>query len=146
VAITPCAGYVDPRGSIAIGMLAGLGCALFVPLKSRLGIDDSLDVGGLHLVGGVIGSLALGLFATKTVNPMGADGLLYGGGYKQLVLQAIVVAAVVAYSFTVTSFLGMILDYLPARRNRVTPQDESVGLDFALHGESAYQNERLTAG
>jgi Amt family ammonium transporter len=146
VAITPCAGYVDPRGSIAIGILAGLGCALVVPLKSRFGIDDSLDVGGVHLVGGIIGSLALGLFATKTVNPAGANGLFYGGSYRQLVLQAVAVAAVVAYSFTVTSFIGVMLDYLPSRRNRVTPQDESVGLDFALHGESAYQAERITPG
>ena len=122
------------------------GQELVVPLKSRFGIDDSLDVGGVHLVGGIIGSLALGLFATKTVNPAGADGLFYGGGYRQLVLQAVAVAAVVAYSFTVTSFIGVMLDYLPARRNRVTPQDESVGLDFALHGESAYQAERITPG
>ncbi|GAA3224201.1 ammonium transporter [Actinocorallia longicatena] len=142
VAITPCAGYVNPLGSLAIGFLAGLGCALVVPLKSRLKIDDSLDVGGLHLTGGLIGSLALGLFATRDVNPAGVDGLLYGGGTHQIVLQAAAVGAVTFYSFFVTYFLALILDFLPSRRNRVSSQDETVGLDFSLHGETAYEHER----
>ncbi|GAB3669519.1 ammonium transporter [Actinocorallia lasiicapitis] len=141
VAITPCAGYVDPLGSLGVGVLAGLGCALVVPLKNRLQIDDSLDVCGLHLTGGLIGSLALGLFATKEANPDGVNGLLHGGGAHQLVLQAAAVGAVTFYSFFVTYFLALILDFLPARRNRVSAQDEAVGLDFSLHGETAYGHE-----
>ncbi len=143
VAITPCAGFVSPVGSIAVGVLAGIGCALVVPLKSRLRIDDSLDVCGLHLIGGVIGSLCVGLFATKEVNPSAPDGLLYGGDAHQLLIQVGVVSAVTCYSFFVTYFLGLVLDRLPARRNRVSSQDETVGLDFSLHGETAYESERL---
>jgi ammonium transporter, Amt family len=141
VAITPCAGYVDPRGSIAVGVLAGLGCVLALPLKNRFNIDDSLDVAGLHLCGGIIGSLAVGLFATKAVNANGADGLLYGGGTRQLVLQAVTVSVVVAYSFTITYIIGSVLNVLPGRRNRVEPRSEASGLDLALHGESAYEIE-----
>jgi Amt family ammonium transporter len=144
VAITPCAGYVDPRGSIAVGMLAGLGCVLAVPLKNRLKIDDSLDVAGLHLVGGVIGSLSVGLFATKAVNPAGADGLFYGGGFDQLTLQAVTVAAVVGYSFFATYFIATLLGVLPSRRNRVQPTSETSGLDISLHGETAYETDRTT--
>ncbi len=138
VAITPCAGFVDPRGSIAVGVLAGLGCVLALPLKDLLNIDDSLDVAGLHLVGGVIGSLAAGLFATKAVNPNGADGLLYGGGTRQLMLQAIAVAVVVAYSFAATYLIGAILGRLTGHHNRVAAKSETMGLDLALHGETAY--------
>jgi Amt family ammonium transporter len=139
VAITPCAGFVDPRGSIAIGFLAGLGCVLALPLKNRFAIDDSLDVAGLHLVGGVIGSLAAGLFATRAVNPNGADGLLYGGGTRQLVLQAIVVGVVVLYSFTITYVIGAVLRRLSGTRSRVAAKDETTGLDLTLHGETAYE-------
>ncbi|MDX6741273.1 ammonium transporter [Actinocorallia sp. A-T 12471] len=142
VAITPAAGFVDVKGALAIGLLAGFGCCLAVPLKSRLKLDDSLDVAGLHLVGGVIGSVCVGLFATSAVNPA-VDGLLYGGDPHQLVLQIAVVGAVTAYSFFVTYFIALVLDKLPARRNRVSSQDEAVGLDFALHGETAYETQRV---
>ena len=94
VAITPCAGFVSPLGSIAVGLIAGGACALAVSLKCRLGFDDSLDVVAVHLVGGILGSLCVGLFATTDVNSLGADGLFYGGGATLLGKQALVVLAV----------------------------------------------------
>jgi len=138
VAITPAAGYVSPIGAIAVGLLAGSICAFAVGLKLLLRVDDSLDVVAVHLVGGVVGSLAVGLFATREVNPAGADGLFYGGGYAQLGLQAIAVLAVIAYSFVITGVLGAFLTRL--LRSRVEPQDEVLGLDLSQHGESAYEH------
>jgi Amt family ammonium transporter len=137
VAVTPCAGYVSPLGAAVVGMLSGAGCALAVTLKTWLGFDDSLDVVGVHLVGGVIGSLGVGLFATKAINPLGADGLFYGGGYGQLAVQGVTVVAVVGYSFTVTYVLGTVLGRLVG--NRVPPRDELSGMDLSVHGESAYE-------
>jgi len=106
VAITPCAGFVSPVGSLAIGLIAGFLCALAVSVKSWFNLDDSLDVVGVHLVGGAVGSLCVGLFATLSVNPRGANGLFYGGGYQQLERQAVTLMAVVAYSFTATFIIG----------------------------------------
>jgi Amt family ammonium transporter len=141
VAVTPCAGYVQPVGAVAVGVLAGALCALLVSLKSLFNLDDSCDVVAVHLGGGVIGSLALGLFATKSVNPAGADGLLYGGGYKQLAFQAAAVVAVVIYSFVATLILGGFVGRL--MRQRVRANEEIMGLDLAQHGESAYQFDGL---
>jgi Amt family ammonium transporter len=138
VAITPCAGYVDPVGAIAVGALAALGCGFAVTMKSRLGYDDALDVAALHLVGGVIGSLCVGLFATKSVNAAGSNGLFHHGGFHQLGAQAVTVVAVVAYSFVVTLILGSALGGIMRNRGRVTPEQEEEGLDQSLHGESAY--------
>jgi ammonium transporter, Amt family len=138
VAITPCAGYVNPIGSIFVGALAGLGCSVAVIAVSRTSfVDDAFDVVGLHLVGGVIGSLAVGLFATKTVNPQGADGLFYGGGLRQFGLQAMTVVAVVVYSAGMTFALGKLLGLILGD-NRVSRNEELQGLDRSLHGESAY--------
>jgi Amt family ammonium transporter len=141
VAITPCAGYVSPVGAIVIGLLAGAGCALAVTLKTWLGYDDALDVVGVHLVGGVIGSLGVGLFATKTINPLGANGLFYGGGYSQLGSQTVTVLAVVSYSFVVTYMLGTVLGRLVG--NRVGSREETGGLDLSVHGEAAYELDGL---
>src|SRR4051794_9325672 len=91
VAITPAAGYVTPVGAIIIGMVAGSVCQLAVGLKSWFGLDDSLDVIAVHLGGGVIGSLCVGLFASRSVNPDGADGLFYGGGYHLIGVQALAI-------------------------------------------------------
>ena len=135
-AITPCAGYVSPAASLAIGAVAGLVCACAVEWKARLGYDDSLDVVGVHLVGGVLGSLAVGLFATRTVNPASANGLLYGGGADLLGRQAIALASVMGYSAAVTLVLGLVLRRITG--NRVTAEAEQLGLDLALHGESGY--------
>jgi Amt family ammonium transporter len=141
VAITPCAGFVSPLGSIAVGLIAGGACALAVSLKSRLGFDDSLDVVAVHLVGGIIGSLCVGLFATTDVNPLGADGLLYGGGASLLGKQALVVLAVTAYSFVVTAVIGLLVNLVI--KNRVAPEVEDEGLDLAVHGETAYEFSSL---
>src|SRR5262249_14200122 len=138
VAITPCAGFVNPVGAIAVGALSALGCGVAVRMKTRLGYDDALDVAGLHLVGGVIGSLGVGLFATKLVNAAGSNGLFHHGGFHQLGAQAVTVIAVVAYSFVVTLILGSALGGIMRNRGRVTPEQEEEGLDQSLHGESAY--------
>ncbi len=94
VAITPACAFVSPLGAIAIGLIAGVLCALAVGLKYRFGYDDSLDVVGVHLVGGLVGTLLIGFFATTSVNSAGADGLFYGGGFGQLGKQAIAAVAV----------------------------------------------------
>jgi Amt family ammonium transporter len=141
VAVTPCAGYVSPLGALAVGAIAGALCALAVSAKSLFRIDDSLDVVGVHLVGGIVGSLGVGLFATRGINPDGADGLFYNGGYTLLGKQAMVLAAVIAYSFAVTTFLGRVLDRLVG--NRVPARAELTGLDVSVHGELGY--EGLTA-
>jgi ammonium transporter, Amt family len=147
VAITPAAGYVAPVSAIAIGLLAGTLCHLAVGLKSWFAVDDSLDVAAVHLGGGVIGSLCVGLLATRSVNPAGADGLLYGGGYRLVGLQALTVFTVSAYSLVVTVVIAVMLNRLVG--NRVGGRAEAVGLDLSQHGEAAYELTpagRLDAG
>ncbi|HET7531433.1 MAG TPA: ammonium transporter [Mycobacteriales bacterium] len=137
VAITPCAGFVSPLGSIAIGFAAGGICAYAILLKRRLGYDDALDVVGVHLVGGIVGSLAVGLFATTDTNSLGADGLFYGGGVALLGKQALAVVTVTGYSFVMTLVIGGALRFVT--RMRLTPDEEREGMDFVLHGETAYE-------
>src|SRR3954469_18846711 len=137
VAITPCAGFVSPLGSIAIGFGARAICAYGILLKRKLGYDDALDVVGVHLIGGIVGSLAVGLFATTDTNSLGADGLFYGGGMSLLGKQAIAVAAVAGYSFAMTLIIGFVLKLVT--RMRLTPEEEQEGMDFVLHGETAYE-------
>jgi ammonium transporter, Amt family len=137
VAITPAAGFVNPDCALLIGIAAGAGCALAVSVKSWLRLDDSLDVVGVHLAGGLIGCLSVGLFATTSINPVGANGLFFGGGYGLLGDQAVAAGAVVGYSFAVTWLLASVLDRLVG--NRVTAREEERGLDLALHGETAYE-------
>ncbi len=137
VAITPAAGFVSPLGSIAVGLLAGVICPLAVGLKGKLRFDDSLDVVGVHLVGGIVGSLCVGLFATLGTNSAGRDGLFYGGGFGLLGEQALAVICVMLYSFVMTIIIGNVIGRIT--RNRVTAEDEVTGLDLALHGESAYE-------
>ncbi|MEC3982592.1 ammonium transporter [Amycolatopsis sp. H20-H5] len=139
VAITPCAGYVTPLGALAVGGLAGAACAFAVGLKTWFKVDDSLDVVAVHLGGGAVGSLCVGLFATVTVNPAGADGLFYGGGYRLLGAQTLAVIVVASYSFLVTLMLGFFLDRLLG--HRVSEHDEVVGLDLSQHGETAYRQD-----
>jgi Amt family ammonium transporter len=136
VAITPACGFVSPLGAIAIGLIAGAVCALAVSLKYRFGFDDSLDVVGVHLVGGIIGTLLIGFFATTSVNSLGADGLFYGGGLTQLGRQAIAAGAVLIYSFVLTFIIGWIIK--KAGGFRVSVEDEVSGIDEAQHAESAY--------
>ena len=139
VAVTPAAGYVAPWSAILIGGAAGVLCCLAVGLKSRLRLDDSLDVIAVHLVGGSLGTVCVGLFATTRVNPDGADGLFYGGGLRQLGLQIVALVAVVTYSLVVTAAIGILTGMLVG--NRVPRRQERLGLDQSLHGEQAYEDD-----
>ncbi|OJV30087.1 MAG: ammonium transporter [Actinobacteria bacterium 69-20] len=131
VAITPGAGFVSPIGSVAIGALAGGICAWAIGLKSRLGLDDALDVGGVHLVGGIVGTVALGFFSTST-------GLFYGGNADQLMAQAIIAGAAILFSGGLTLVIGLILRSTLGLR---MSEDEEYDGDTAIHGESAYDFE-----
>ncbi len=142
VAITPCAGWVSPMGSIFIGFIAGSLCALAISLKFRLGFDDSLDVVGVHFVGGWIGTICVGFFSTTGVNSLGNNGVLYGGGGHfggwNLVGHQIFAAGVVTvYSFVMTAIIALVINLFI--KNRVSADVEEEGLDTAVHGESAYE-------
>ena len=144
VAITPACGFVSPMGSILIGIAAGVVCALAVGLKNKFGYDDALDVVGVHLVGGILGALSIGLLATKMTNSAGSNGVLYKGGWTLMGHQAVAVLAVVAYSFIVTYILAQILDKTIGLR--VSEDDESVGLDLSQHAETAYETTSYSDG
>ncbi len=133
--ITPASGFVTPMSALLIGGTAGVVCYGAVMLKGRIGFDDSLDVVGVHCVGGALGMLSTGLLATTAVNPGGADGLFYGNP-KLLALQLLAVAAVMAYSFLVSMVLLKVLERFMGIR--VTKEDEVVGLDLSQHGEAGY--------
>jgi Amt family ammonium transporter len=137
VAITPCAGFVETLPAILIGFLAGMICLLAVQLKVRFRYDDSLDVVGVHLVGGLTGSLLLGLFASTEVNPAVVnEGLFLGGGGELMLDQLIASVTVLAFSFVVTLIIGKVIDL--AVGLRVSSDDEDAGLDLSQHAESAY--------
>jgi Amt family ammonium transporter len=135
VAITPASGYVGPLTSILIGAVAGFLCYNACNLKTKLGYDDSLDVVGVHGVGGTWGALATGLFATKAINAAGADGLFYGNP-GQLWNQLVGIVAAWVLGFVVTYILLKILDATMGLR--VTEEDEVAGLDISQHSETAY--------
>ncbi|MFE5817244.1 ammonium transporter [Streptomyces sp. NPDC056479] len=135
VAITPSGGAVSPLGAIAVGAIAGLLCAMAVGLKYKLGYDDSLDVVGVHLVGGVVGSLLIGFFASGK-GQSEVKGLFYGGGLDQFWKQCAGVFAVLAYSLIVSALLAFILDKTIGMR--VSEDDEVAGIDQAEHAETAY--------
>ena len=118
---------------------AGALCSLAVGLKYRFGYDDSLDVVGVHLVGGLVGTLLIGFFSDKSVNTasVGDDGLFLGGGLTQLGRQAVAAGSVLAYSFVLTLIIGMLIKYTIGFR--VTEEAETVGIDEAEHAESAYE-------
>jgi Amt family ammonium transporter len=137
VAITPACAFVDTWGALAIGVIAGALCAVAVGLKYRLGYDDSLDVVGVHLVGGLVGTLMLGFVATSGVREGSADGLFYGGGLSQLGKQAIAAGAVLLYSFVIALVLGWIINKVIGLR--VSKEAEVSGIDEAEHLESAYE-------
>ena len=137
VAITPACAAVNPMGALAVGVIAGALCALAVGLKYRLGYDDSLDVVGVHLVGGLWGTLAVGFFATSnSVGAFGVDGLFFGGGVDQLWRQAVGAGAVLAYSFIATLIIGFAISKTIGFR--IDEEDEVEGIDFVEHGESGY--------
>ena len=133
--ITPAAGFVGPNSAIIIGLIAGLVCYIAVNAKSRLGYDDSLDVVGIHGVGGAVGTLMLGVFASKAVNPGGVDGLLAGSA-TQLGYQALGVVVVAAYAFIVSWILVKIVHQTMGLR--VSEESEVQGLDYTEHSEAAY--------
>ncbi len=138
VAITPCAGFVGGMAPIYIGAITGALCCFAIGLKRRFGFDDSLDVIGVHLVGGIAGSLLLGLFADKSVNALGADGLFFGGGAALLGNQAVAVIATVAFSGVVTFAIVKVLDKVMQGGIRVSDEDEETGLDLSQHSEVGY--------
>jgi Amt family ammonium transporter len=135
VAITPAAGFVTPMAAIVIGAVAGTICYLACNLKSKLGYDDSLDVVGVHGVGGTWGALATGIFATKLVNDAGGDGLLYGNP-KQLGVQLLAVLVTWVLGFVMTTVILKVLDGIMGLR--VTDEEEAAGLDLSQHSETAY--------
>lgn len=143
VAITPACSSVTPVGAILVGLVAGIVCALAVGLKYRLGYDDSLDVVGVHLVGGIWGTLAVGLFASASTTA-GVDGLLYGGGVDQLWRQAVGAGAVLAYSFVLTLVIGVVI--AKTMRFRVTEEQEVTGIDSVVHAETGYDLDSLGGG
>jgi Amt family ammonium transporter len=134
VAITPAAGYVSPIGAIFIGFIAGAVCASATALKGKVGIDDALDVGAVHLVGGALGALLIGFWGTADTG--GEDGFFYGGGLDLLRRQAIAVGAVVTYSFVATLIIGYVIRMFV--RMRMSVDEEREGMDISLHGERAY--------
>ncbi len=151
VAITPACASVNPLGAIVVGLIAGALCALAVSLKYRLGFDDSLDVVGVHLVGGAVGAILIGFLATPTVTGIltpettdGAAGLLYGGGVTQLGKQALAVVAVGAYSFALTWIIGKIIDKTIGFR--VAVEDEVAGIDTTVHAETGYDFSGAAGG
>lgn len=138
VAITPACGFVTPTASILIGLVSGVICYFMIGVvKGKLGYDDSLDAFGMHGVGGTWGAIATGLFATKAVNPAGADGLFYGNpslvGKQLIAIVACYIVAAVA-TFVILKVVGLVFTL------RVTDEEEEEGMDISLHGEDAYRD------
>jgi Amt family ammonium transporter len=131
VAITPASGYVEPLAAIAIGLAAGVVCFLAVELKPRFGYDDSLDAVGVHLVGGLVGALLTGVFASLVINPAGADGSL-----EQLGKQAAAAGITLVFAFVATLVICRIVDRTVGFR--ISEEDEETGVDLVEHGELAY--------
>ena len=144
VAITPACAFVAPWAAVVIGFLAGIFCALAVGLKYRFGFDDSLDVVGVHLVGGIWGSLSIGIFGTHVVNSIGLDGILYGGGSALLAKQALGVGLVALYSFVVTLILGFVIEKTIGFRIKIDQEVE--GIDLNEHAETAYEMSSSSRG
>ena len=144
VAITPACAFVAPWAAVVIGFLAGVICALAVGLKYKFGFDDALDVVGVHLVGGIVGSLAIGFFGSSKVNSLGLDGLFYGGGTTLLGKQALGVGLVMAYSFVMTLIIGFLIEKTIGFR--VKSENELAGVDLSEHAESAYEMGGILKG
>jgi Amt family ammonium transporter len=141
VAITPCAGFVGPLGSIPIGFIAGFVCAYAISIKNKLGLDDALDVGGVHFIGGWIGTLSVGFFSTTDTNPLADKGIFSGGGGKYggwhlLFHQAVAAATVSVFSFVGTIIIAKVIGLV--MQTRISEDVEDVGMDVGMHGESAY--------
>jgi ammonium transporter, Amt family len=135
VAITPAAGFVTPLAAIVIGFAAGVVCYTACMLKSKFGYDDSLDVVGVHGVGGILGAIMTGIFASKAINPAGNDGLLYGNP-SLLVTQLVAVGITVAFAAAGSAVILLVLKAVMGLR--VSEDEERQGLDLSQHSESAY--------
>jgi Amt family ammonium transporter len=138
--ITPCAGFVPIWAAPIIGTAAGIVCYYAVMLKNKMKWDDALDVWGVHGVGGFLGTILLGVFASKAVNSAGADGLFFGNAsffYKEVI--AVVIASI--YGFLFTYVMLIVINYFTPVR--VTEEAEIIGLDLHLHGEKAYDDGAL---
>jgi len=136
--ITPASGFVGPMSALIIGLCAGAICYLALNLKTRFGYDDSLDAFGVHGIGGIVGTLATGLFAQKLLNPAGADGLFFspGAGSSVFVTQVIGIVVTIVYSFVITFIILKVLDKFMGLR--LDDESEALGLDLSQHGESGY--------
>jgi Amt family ammonium transporter len=144
VAITPACAFVAPWAAVVIGFLAGVICSVAVGMKYLFNFDDSLDVVGVHLVGGIWGSLSIGFFGSSAANSIGLDGLFFGGGTALLGKQALGVAMVAGYSFLATLIIGFAIEKTIGFR--VTKESELEGVDFNEHAESAYEMSGSTRG
>lgn len=134
VAVTPAAGALNPVGAIVLGLIAGFACAAAVSLKYRFGFDDSLDVVGVHLVGGLVGTVAIGFLATE-------GGLLFGGGFALLITQVLIALAALVFSGVVTFAVAKLLQKTVGWR--VSDKDELLGIDLTQHAETAYEPQVL---
>jgi ammonium transporter, Amt family len=148
VAITPCAGFVGGMSPIYIGLIAGAVCAFAVSLKFKFGYDDSLDVVGVHLVGGIIGSLLVGIFADAAFNPAvagspGGGGLIETGSLDLMGEQLLAVVATMAWSFALTLVIMIVLKRLLPQGARASEEDEETGLDLTQHSETGYAFDRV---
>jgi len=142
VAITPSCGSLSPLGALLMGLVAGVVCAWAVGLKYQFGYDDSLDVVGVHMVGGIVGVLGIGLIGTAAA-PTGVDGLFYGGGVDQLGRQALSGGIVLVYAFVVSGIIALVVDKLMGFR--INEEHEVTGIDLVIHAETAY-DLHATAG
>jgi Amt family ammonium transporter len=143
VAITPSCGSLSPIGAILMGLVAGVVCALAIGLKYRFRYDDSLDVVGVHLIGGLVGTLGIGLIATAAA-PTGVDGLFYGGGVDQLGRQLLGAGVVLVYAFTLSGIIGFGVQRTMGFR--IDEEHEVSGIDLVVHAESAYDLQHTTSG
>lgn len=137
VAITPACANVTPLGAILIGLISGAVCAWAVTLKYKLGFDDSFDVVGVHLVGGLVGTLMLGFVASELAEEGGQNGLLYGGDANLLIVQLVAAVGVMIYSFILAGIIALVLKKTMGMR--LDEEDEASGIDLAEHAETAYE-------
>jgi Amt family ammonium transporter len=138
VAVTPCAGFIGPMPALAVGALAGLVCALAVRVKFKLRYDDSLDVLAVHGMGGVVGMILLGLFASRSIDPAGANGLFEGGGMHFLSVELLAVVVSIVFCFGMSYVIAKVVDLTMGLR--VAPDIEFEGLDLRVHAETAYSS------
>ena len=144
VTITPGAGFVTPVAAIFIGLIGSVICYFAVTvLKKKFGYDDALDAFGCHGIGGTWGGIAVGLFASNKVNPVAvledAQGLFYGGGFKLLGAQTIAIIATYAFAAVGTFLILMLIKHVFKLSLRTTEEEETMGLDASLHGETGYE-------